>query len=297
VILKQILRNSKILSISHLDLDGAVCQIILGQVFNNIEYLSTSFYKMDSILKEINYNWYDHVILTDIHPDDYELLKISPKIILLDHHESALSVNNPSLMHYVIPGKCAAVLTKKFIEKYYNIKLSHLDELVKLTNDYDMWELKYPKSKQLNDLMFYKYRSKKFRDLFFNGRTEFTEEEIQWLKQRETDFEVRFNELNIYECEKINGCIVQSEEFINEICDRIMNEKKYEIVFCRNPFNGRVSIRHRIKNLNMGKILSDHKWGGGHQDSCGLFVENLADFEDKVRQLENIISEFLSTQG
>ncbi len=48
--------KSKILSISHNDLDGVVCQIILGQVYKNIHYINASFYKIDSILKEIHFD-------------------------------------------------------------------------------------------------------------------------------------------------------------------------------------------------------------------------------------------------
>lgn len=291
--MKNIPRESKVLSVSHNDLDGTVAQIILGHVFKDISYLNTSFYKIDSILESLDYTRYDFVILTDINPTNLKLLDLSDNIILLDHHESSIEANNPSKMHFVIPGHCASSLTKKFVKKYYGLDLAHLDDLVRLTNDYDMWELKYPESKLINDLMFYLYRPKKFREKFFDGRTTFTEEENAWLEMRAKEFERRYQALTIFDCEKIKGCVVQSEEFINEICERLMKEEKYDIVFCRNPYHGRVSIRHRIPGLNVGEMLKNHEWGGGHKDSAGMFCEDMDDFHKKIITLEEEIAKQL----
>ena len=172
--------------------------------------------------------------------------------------------------------------------------LEHLDDLVRLTDDYDLWHLKYPESKLINDLMFYKYRPKKFREIFFDGRTTFNDEEKEWLEMREKEFERRYKALTVFDCDKINGCVVQSDEFINEICDKLMKEEKYEIVFCRNPVHGRVSIRHKIEGLNVGEILKNLGFGGGHRDSAGLFCESINQFQERLEVLENIVQKFVN---
>ena len=292
--MKNIPRSSKVLSVSHNDLDGTVAQIILGHVFENINYLNVSFYKIDSIMESLDYSKYDYVFLTDINPTNLKLLDLSDNIILLDHHESAIEANNPTKMHFVVPVHCAAYLTKKFVKKYYGLGLEHLDDLVRLTDDYDLWHLKYPESKLINDLMFYKYRPKKFREIFFDGRTTFNDEEKEWLEMREKEFERRYKALTVFDCDKINGCVVQSDEFINEICDKLMKEEKYEIVFCRNPVHGRVSIRHKIEGLNVGEILKNLGFGGGHRDSAGLFCESINQFQERLEVLENIVQKFVN---
>jgi len=292
--MKKIPLDAKIFSISHNDLDGTVAQIVLGHVYDNITFLNTSFYKIDSILESLEYDKYDYVILTDIHPDLQQNLYLSDKIILLDHHESAEEYTDPSKMHYVIPGICGAKLTLRFVEKMYDIKLDHLRDLVEMTNDYDMWILNDPKSKQMNDVMFYLYRPNKFRDKFFDGRTTFTEEEEAWLEERAIKFEKIYNNLTAFEFDKLNGCIAQSREFINEICDRLMNEEGYNIIFVRNPSTERVSVRHRIEGLNAGEILKTHGWGGGHAESAGFFTTDLNDFKMKVKVLEDEIAEKLA---
>lgn len=293
--MKKIPKSSRVLNIVHCDLDGSVCALILSHVFENITIIDTSFYRIDSVLESLDYDKYDFVFLADISPSKKENLYMSDKIILLDHHESAESYNDPSKMHYVVPNKCAAHLTKKFVEKYYGLDLSHLDDLVRLTNDYDMWELKYPDSKKLNDVMFYLYRPKKFRDNFFDGRTYFTDEEEKWLKERDLEFKRLYDSLEIFEFEKINGCVVQSKEFINEICHKLMNEEGYDIVFVRNPYHGRVSIRHNIEGLNMGTILKEKGIGGGHEKSAGLFCDDIDDFQRKAKDLENVIFDYINT--
>jgi oligoribonuclease NrnB/cAMP/cGMP phosphodiesterase (DHH superfamily) len=291
--MKYISQDHRILSIAHNDWDGAFSQIVLGNVFKNIKFIDTSFYKIDSILESLDYSEYDYVFLTDIHPDSQNNLYLSEKIILIDHHESAIEYNDPSKMHYVIPGKCGSLLTLNFVEKYFKIELTHLHEHCTLVNDYDMWILDDPRSKKLNDLMFFKYRPKKFRELFFDGRVDFTEEENLWLEQRKKKFEDLYDSLEVFEFEKLPGCIVQTREFINEICQKLMEEENYNIIFVRNPSTNRVSVRHNLDNLHAGNILKAHGWGGGHAQSAGFFTNDFFDFQEKVKILEKDMNEKL----
>lgn len=290
--------ESNILSIAHNDLDGSVSQIILGHVYKNIRYIHCSFYKIDEILLSLDFNNYDYVFLTDIHPDKKEVLYLSDKIVLIDHHKSAETYHNPSKNHYVIFDKniCASVLTKMFVEKMYNINLFCLNSLVYLTNDYDMWILKNCKSKLLNDVMFYLYRPAKFREVFFNGRTRFTYEEIEWLKKRREMFKEIYKNIEVYEFDKINGCVIEAEEFINEIAHKLMKEENYQIIFVRNPKTQRVSVRHNITNLDMGNILKSYGWGGGHELSAGFWVSSNEDFKTKIEILEKEIYNIINIQ-
>jgi oligoribonuclease NrnB/cAMP/cGMP phosphodiesterase (DHH superfamily) len=196
-------------------------------------------------------------------------------------------------MHYVINGQCGAMLTKKFVETMYKIKLSYLDNLVQLTNDYDLWILNNPNSKHMNDIMFYKYHPKKFREVFFSGRTEFNDEELAWIEERKIKFEKLYDELEIYELDRIRGCVINAREFINEIAHRLMEEEQYSIVFIRNPSSERISIRHNIDNLDMGGILKNHEWGGGHRQSAGCFSKGLTDFNEKLKILEEEIYQLI----
>jgi oligoribonuclease NrnB/cAMP/cGMP phosphodiesterase (DHH superfamily) len=66
--MKIIPRDAKILNITHVDFDGCGCSIVLGNVFKNIRYKFSSFYNIDEKLESTNYDEYDYILLTDIHP-------------------------------------------------------------------------------------------------------------------------------------------------------------------------------------------------------------------------------------
>lgn len=294
--MKQINRNSKILSISHNDLDGCVCQIILSHVYSDLKCVNTSFYKIDQTLQQINYDAYDYVFVTDIAPDDERNLYLSDKIILLDHHKTSKPAHDPSNKKFVADGMCGSKLVYRFMKTMYpELDLSFLHNLVYLTNDYDLYTLNNPKSKLLNDIMFYKYRPVKFRAQFMDGRTRFTEEEIIWLRERRKEFERRWEALDVYEVDDTKICITNANFFLNEIADKLMKEEGYDVVFIRNPQTERASIRSCLEGLDLGKMLKDRGWGGGHERAAGMFTSNMKDFQHKTTSLcDAIKNEFYS---
>lgn len=294
--MKQISRNSTILSISHNDLDGCVCQIILSHVFSDIKCINTSFYKIDQVLQGLNYDAYDYVFVTDIHPDDERNLYLSDKIILLDHHKTAMNAHSPADKKFVAENMCAAKLVYRFMTKMYpEIDLTFLNNLVYLANDYDLYTLNNPKSKLLNDVMFYKYHPVKFRREFMSGRTRFTEDEILWLRERRKEFWRRWEALQVYEMDGAPICVVEANFFLNEIAHKLMEEEGYEVVFVRNPITERASIRSKIEGLDVGRVLKERGWGGGHEKSAGMFTKNKNDFQTKTTALvEMMKKEFFS---
>jgi len=284
--MKKIPLGARILNITHVDLDGCGCSIVLGNVYKNITYIFSSFYNIDEKLEIINYDNYDYVILTDIYPSERKYLKISDKIIMIDHHPSDL--HDPKRMRFVIPDKkvCATVLVKYFVEKMYDIKLSHLDKFATFINDYDVWNLKYPESKQLNDLMFYKYRPSNFRDEFMDGRVDFTNEEVDFLQKLDEKFQKVYDELEVHEFDNINACVVFENDFVNEIADKLIKEEGYNLVVVKHPKKGRCSLRTSSEDINIGQVLEDFGWGGGHPKSAGIFVKNDMEFHNKMETLE-----------
>jgi oligoribonuclease NrnB/cAMP/cGMP phosphodiesterase (DHH superfamily) len=284
--------HSKILSISHNDFDGATCQIVLDNVYKNISFINTTFYYIDEILESVIYSKYDYVILTDINPSNPKLIDFSNKIVLIDHHNTALNYHNPSKLRFVTDKACAAMLTKRFVETMYNKKLYHLDNLVKYANDYDLWIHKYPKSKLLNDLMFYKYRPEKFREFFRDGRTSFTQEEQEFLLQRKKDFDKIWNELVVYDIDGVRGALILQNEFINELAEKLMKEENYEIVIIKNPKNGRTSVRHCIDGFDVGLVLKELGVGGGHKESAGMFIDDMNVLNEKIKLIVERIKRF-----
>jgi oligoribonuclease NrnB/cAMP/cGMP phosphodiesterase (DHH superfamily) len=281
--------DSKILSLSHADGDGIGCQIVLGAVYKNITFATTAFYNVDQAISSIVFKDFDYVFLTDIYPTDEKCLTLSDNIILIDHHPSPY--HNPAKNRWVISdkNKCAAYLVKHFVETMYNIKLDHLTEFIKLINDYDVWELKYKESKWLNDLYFTYYRDNSFRHEFMEGRTTFTDKELTFLGQLENKFNVLYDEIELHDFKNINGTLIFTDDFANEIADKLMKEENYEIVFIKYIKTGRVSIRTKRKDVDIGKILTDFNYGGGHQMAAGFFIKTNNELEEKIRIIIDFI--------
>jgi len=214
-----------------------------------------------------NFHKYDAVILTDVYPKDPELLEYN-NIILLDHHETD-EHHNPKLNRYVLQDNCAAVLTQNWVETEFDVDISYLNELVRLVNDYDLWIHNDPKSKQLNEL-FDLYRETKFRKRFFDGDVEFNQREIDHIEQRSKQLATMWEELDVFEFKKINACLVQIDDFPNEICERLYSQEGYDVVFAKNTKNGNISVRTGRDDIHLGKLFTDLDIGGGHAKASGL---------------------------
>lgn len=268
-------KTSRILNISHKDLDGVGCSIVLGNVFpkENIKYIYSTYSDIQQILEKV-YNVkdkYDYIILTDITPSNGEILDKFDNLIILDHHDSALKHHNPGKNRAVVSGECATKLTKKYCDKVFGKKadLSYLDNLVDNINDYDLWIRKKPFSWELNEL-FFLYWETKFRKRFFQGNLDLTEYEKKFIHERKSHFKKLYNNLNVFELDHSNGYYFESHEMINDLCHEILNETGCDVVFCRNTKTKSVSIRTAENDkVHIGELLSELGVGGGHSNAGG----------------------------
>lgn len=288
--MKEIKITDKILNCSHKDLDGCVSNLLVCSVFKNTTSIFTNFEEINNYLVTINYDKYDWIILTDIHPMNEEYLK-NPKIILLDHHESALDLHDPSKNRFVIPSMCGAKLTQRFLERCFNLDLSKFDNLIYLTQDYDLWIHSNKKSKLLNELFFH-YWEDKFKQRFANGSTRFTKDEIEYLRYKIKEFNKVFDTLEIHEIPQINGCMIVTDAFLNDCCEKLL-KNDYNFVISLNPKNKHISIRHNIENFNCGNFLKLLDLGGGHAQACGLTEDNFATAQERIEKFIEALSQIL----
>lgn len=292
-------KKSRILSITHANcMDGTGCQICLDNVFKNIDFVGLKYNDVDSILGKIidnNYEGYDFIFLTDISPVNPSLLKSQNKIILLDHHNTAIQLHNPEENKYVVSDLCGTALTKLFLEKFFEKKLDSLNDVSYLINDYDLWTKNNSKSTFLNELHFF-YFSDKFRKRFFDGNTRLTKEEIEYIRERKKQFQSSFDELEVYDLNKINACYFEANSFLNELCEKLL-KMKYDVVFCRSPNKNSVSVRNKHPNLDVGDILKQLGYGGGHKDAAGFYEPDFTKMKKKICDIEDVILEQLKRIG
>lgn len=280
-------RNSKVLNISHLDLDGAAASIVVANVFNNVKYRYFRYDEVDQFLKNTDLSEFDVILLTDISPNDSLLLEEIPNSFLLDHHDSALCQHNPENNRIVKAGKSAALLCKEFFESLYNIDLSYLNDFCYVVNDYDMWINDDNRGWCLNELHF-KYWSDVFRNRFVDGNIAFNEDELNFIKERRKKYTTNFKSLEIFELETIKGVFVMANEFVNDICSDLLKSGE-EIVICMNPRNKNCSIRIADNGIHIGHILKELDFGGGHKQAGGIREQDPIKFKEKIDILENLL--------
>lgn len=289
--MKEIKLTDKILNLTHKDLDGVVCSILLKNLFKNITIITTNFEDINKYLVTIDYNKYDWVFVTDLHPMSIEYLE-NPKIILLDHHSSAKEFHDPSKNRFVISkNACGSNVTKRFLERYFKIDLSKFNSLVYLTKDFDLWIHNNKKSKMLNEL-FYRYWEEKFSERFADGNTRFTKDEINYIRKKIYNFNEIYNNLEIYELPKIKGCLITPNDFSNDCCDKLL-KSGYKVVISLIPKSKHVSIRHSIENFHMGNFLKLLKLGGGHHIAAGFTEDDFSTVQERVEKFVNTLSEII----
>jgi oligoribonuclease NrnB/cAMP/cGMP phosphodiesterase (DHH superfamily) len=284
--------KSKIINIHHKDLDGVGSSIVIKNCFRNPVYISVKYQTIGEILLKINYDEYDAVIITDVSPDDQTVEKLGniwkDKILLLDHHDTAVRLHDPENMKFVHPGECGMTITKKFFEKYYNFKFDYLDGLDRIINDYDMWIKEDPKSEDMN-LLYLKYWDERFRERFYKGLSDFTFEEKKYLEEKHKEFKKIYKDLDVWELMSIHGCLYIADNWANELADKILNEKTCRVTISRNPKTNGCSIRSRISNIHIGDMLSGLGFGGGHKEAGGFWEPDTLKFREKVDLIEKYI--------
>ena len=94
------------------------------------------------------------------------------------------------------------------------------------------------------------------------------------------------DEMEVIEFNTINACVVFEYDFINEIADKLIKEEHYDLVVVKHPKKGRCSLRMGSDDINIGQVLDDFGWGGGHPKSAGIFVKTDMEFHNKMETLE-----------
>jgi oligoribonuclease NrnB/cAMP/cGMP phosphodiesterase (DHH superfamily) len=280
----KISRKSKVLNITHCDMDGCGCSILLGAIYEDLTVIQASYNNIDTYLYNTDESEYDYIFVTDIYPVVSEVLDKFTNLILIDHHQSA--VNNLEKRHYVNKKYCATYLTHHFLTKMYGDKqMSKFTKFVNLVNDYDMWILK-SKGKLLNDLYGY-YNFDSFLKRFYDGDITLKDNEKKYLKNVQLKFDDMYENLEIVEFEKINACFFMCDVFVNELSHKLQTHDGYNIVFYNTTKNYKISMRSNINDFNVGLYLKDNNLGGGHVHAGGINTSTEQDMNNAIDFIEN----------
>ena len=280
---------------THTDLDGVSCEILGKIAFGeNIDVVRCGYGNIDDKVEEfINSNEeYDKLFITDISVKKEladALNNVSDKVILLDHHKTALWLNEyPFALVQVedesVGKMCGAYLFYEYLKKNheeFNDTLA-LKLFVKYVRMYDTWEWKEKYDniipKRLNDLM------------YMDGPNEFIDKMIYRLGNNlaifdDTDLmklQIEQTYINSYIAQKNETLMINddlfpeytvgitfADKYISELGNKLCElHPELDFVVLINMSTLAVSYRTVKDDLDLSDIAKGFG-GGGHPKASG----------------------------
>jgi len=272
------------------DLDGAGSYLALKLAYKNadISYSVTT----EKNFRENILNWqlkdsfknYDTVFICDLNIKNDIALIDRDNVVVFDHH--AEHVNH--LNEYVKAKAIIKEYPSCTLLMYHSLKLKekitdHQKLLFNFISDYDSYVLKYPQSRELNQI-FWNYtgdRLQKFLIEFKDGFFGFNRYHKNALKIVERNIENYFKTQTLYKGNlKISGkdYNVMGGFFSfspNEIAERALHENNADVILLINLKSKTVCYRKsKTCDLDVGKLAEKLADGGGHEAAAGSLLND-----------------------
>jgi len=272
------------------DLDGAGSFLALKLAYKNadISYSVTT----EKNFRENILNWqlkdsfknYDTVFICDLNIKNDIALIDRDNVVVFDHH--AEHVNH--LNEYVKAKAIIKEYPSCTLLMYHSLKLKekitdHQKLLFNFISDYDSYVLKYPQSRELNQI-FWNYtgdRLQKFLIEFKDGFFGFNRYHKNALKIVERNIENYFKTQTLYKGNlKISGkdYNVMGGFFSfspNEIAERALHENNADVILLINLKSKTVCYRKsKTCDLDVGKLAEKLAGGGGHEAAAGSLLND-----------------------
>ena len=288
-----------ILSLSHSDLDGISCQIVLRAQFGEIRRMNISYGKIDEYLEIVDEYCYREapkkVFVTDLSFKYNQLEKLSMiaskykdiKFYFIDHHPFEEEYKHLGLSNFtiIISDKASATkLTYLTLKSNYGLNNKELEIYVNYVNAYDIWLNNTPEFKVgfVYNELFWSYKINHFWSKFKDN-----------YKLRNSDKE-KYKEL-ILKKNKLFAKLEKSGrvmKFENRILLIFLDEFQGHITIDYPDFlsyivirsYGGVSVRLDSKIANNGETrkslvneilkLEYISEAGGHNEAFGAIIDN-----------------------
>ena len=292
--------------ITHFDLDGAVSNIIIQKFLPVSTMKCCGYSKFSDKIDEIKQG--EPVLFTDVSLTEDQVNSVREKTDrwhIIDHHENtgdiadSFSDNVYFSLDYCGAELCRQWCKKMFSAKYDSIWTDELQELVDLTNVYDMWQTDHKhwqKAYNLN-LLFWKYSFWKFSSEFENGYN-LTNKHRQDIKDKLTAKAKLFREADTF-VEDDTLLTICNREVINDFT-LIYPDCKLYMMISIGTDNGvtSISVRSKSETINMNdicrKLKQDYviknyiKSAGGHQKASGIVMLPEVEMSDILEVCELI---------
>lgn len=306
------MQNKRRVLLTHHDLDGIGCDILLSSMVNIEKKYNYGYNKIHDFILGNKWLNYDSIIVTDIALLKEEIEDIydhyNENFMYIDHHSPTLGVIDK--MEFA-PDSIRPIL---YIDTKFSgtgiiatnfSKFINNDNLFKLAtyiDAYDMWRHKTnPKEFAVGynlNVLFWKYTYDTFFSKFKNGFSGFDEEDTAII---ETHMKERKNAMDSSEMEKFgNNSLFVCGIDIRFVNDYTLVYPEYDIFYMIYETEGipTIGLRATVDNVKLGHIVNRIKGefdcitsGGGHPKAAGITLKKDTDFNTITRIVERIDKE------
>lgn len=265
------------LHISHNDLDGLGCGVLIKKFMpGNIKTAYLGYDDIDRYIEE-NYHNYDRIIITDVSPQygTVEMLAGEKDVLIIDHHASSDALKDFHFTHHDIT-KCATMLTYEYLLQK-GFKAEEYEEFARCINDVDMWFLKREDSLKMSvlfNLMGITRMEERFLSTPYTTFTD-TEKLMITLEEERRDNYIKKAMRNIETIKDKDGLtvtVVFAESYASELGNYIISEDISDYVMLINAQSKKVSLRSR-KDVDI-RHIAERNGGGGHKNAAAFSIKN-----------------------
>ncbi|MFA5132678.1 MAG: DHH family phosphoesterase [Candidatus Paceibacterota bacterium] len=287
--------EKQVIAITHSDLDGAGCLILLKLFFNVTRYQQCGYEKIDKHVLQALEQLDDSTLLmiTDICPsievcDQINAHKYKNQVLIIDHHKTKKWLSKYDFGSSFNPNRCATSLVYNFCMKIQNddAKINESDSkyiFSKAIDAYDMWKLSSHhrfRGEGLNDLLQVLGFNSFVKHMYINinADLEKMKEIIEATRERRNEQITRTVEKNspiTVFCDP-NGhrySVILATQYQPETGHKFLkshNEIDYVIIV--NADENRVSLYTEKSDVDVSEIANKFG-GGGHRQAAGTKME------------------------
>lgn len=276
-------------NVTHTDLDGISCGIILKKLGSNIETIYVNYGDVDSALLALQQP--ANIYISDISCGEQtlmELLDNGNRVIILDHHKTALwinSISHPNLYCNIDTSKSGTKLCYEYVNDH-GVDVTAFYDYVEAVNSHDLW-LRNNEASDTLALLF----SLLGRDAFIDRYSKDPSITVTPQEQLLLDVEIRRRTdiidkalkrvVILTDSKGYTYGVVYAQSYISEIGNAILKaipELAYVAIIglhirpTPNSKLGTVSLRSASK-VDVSEIAQLHK-GGGHPNAAGFILED-----------------------
>lgn len=292
------------------DIDGMGVAILSKLAFDNIDIIycknpSDLNNKIIENYENDNLYNYDLIYISDLSPSR-ELLeklfsddKLSKKIYLFDHHETAYDAGLNDFDNCTVRVKddrgisCATQIYYEFlINNNYLKQTNLLDQFVELVRLEDTYEYKKYNRDDAHDLAILfnaigkdEYIDRMINKINNNDNFFFDDYELEMINNkkeitiREVESFLKYLKILTIEGFKVGICFIKYE-YRNEVCEYLINHNSDLDCIAMFAFeNNQISLRS-IKDNSSARIIAEKFGGGGHDKAAAIGLSD--EIKDKI---------------